>query len=172
MSSGSRTSCGRTGYVGRGDAAFLVALKDNFRADPEAKVAKRLPSVVRQLVKRERKTVSFRIDLTKAEFIDADDLSCFVAHRDYQEMPMVRTVAQAISGGWESLCARRHTPRHQGATAHQLARFIYAMLTLGEEYVENGIEGFECERRDRQLRHLRRQTRRFNLARADVEQAA
>lgn len=58
------------------------------------------------------------------------------------------------------------------ATAHQLARLIYAMLTRGEEYVERGIEHFESERRDRQLRHLQRQARHFNLALVPVEQAA
>ena len=67
---------------------------------------------------------------------------------------------------------RLDTPRAVKATAHQLARLIYAMLTRGEAYVEKGVEHFECERRDRQLRHLRRQARRFNLALVDVEQAA
>ena len=67
---------------------------------------------------------------------------------------------------------RLDPPRAIKATAHQLARLIYAMLARGEEYVERGIEQFECERRDRQLRHLRRQARRFNLALVDVEQAA
>ena len=58
------------------------------------------------------------------------------------------------------------------ATAHQLARLIYAMLTRGEEYVERGIEHFETERRDRQLRNLQRQARHFNLALVPAEQAA
>ena len=58
------------------------------------------------------------------------------------------------------------------ATAHQLARLIYAMLTRGEEYVERGIEHFETERRDRQLRHLQRQARHFNLALVPAEHAA
>ena len=58
------------------------------------------------------------------------------------------------------------------ATAHQLARLIYAMLTRGEDYVERGIEHFESERRDRQLRHLQRQARHFNLALVPAEQAA
>ena len=36
------------------------------------------------------------------------------------------------------------------------------MLTRGEEYVAREVEHFETERRDRQIRHLRRQGRRFN----------
>ena len=67
---------------------------------------------------------------------------------------------------------RLDTPRAIKATAHQLARLIYAMLTRGEEYVEKGMEQFETERRDRQLRHLQRQARRFNLTLVDTEQAA
>ena len=67
---------------------------------------------------------------------------------------------------------RLDAPRAIKATAHQLARLIYAMLTRGEEYVEKGIEHFEAERRDRQLRHLKRQARRFNLSLVDAQQAA
>lgn len=40
------------------------------------------------------------------------------------------------------------------ATAHQLARLIYALLTRGQAYVERGIEAFEHQRRERQLRAL------------------
>ena len=56
------------------------------------------------------------------------------------------------------------------ATAHQLARLIYAMLTRGEEYVGRDLAHWEAERRERQIRNLTRQARRFNLAL--VEQAA
>lgn len=42
------------------------------------------------------------------------------------------------------------------ATAHQLARLIYVMVTRGEDYVEHGIDRYESEHRDRQLRQLRR----------------
>ena len=58
------------------------------------------------------------------------------------------------------------------ATAHQLARLIYAMLTRGEEYVDKGMAQFETERRERQLRHLQRQARHFNLALVSADQAA
>ena len=50
------------------------------------------------------------------------------------------------------------------ATAHQLARIIYVMLTRGQPYVEQGIQAFETQRRDRQLRALERSARRFGLA--------
>lgn len=47
------------------------------------------------------------------------------------------------------------------ASAHQLARLIYAMLTRGEAYVERGIDEFEKQRRTRQLRNLHRQAHRL-----------
>ena len=53
--------------------------------------------------------------------------------------------------------------RANKATAHQLARLVYAMLTRGEEYVAREIADYEAERRDRQVRHLQRQAKRYNL---------
>ena len=58
------------------------------------------------------------------------------------------------------------------ATAHQLARLIYAMLTRGEEYVERDLATMETERRDRQIKNLQRQARYFSLALVPVEEAA
>lgn len=49
------------------------------------------------------------------------------------------------------------------ATAHQLARIIYAMLTRGQPYVEEGIEAFEARRHDRQLRALQRKAHKLGL---------
>lgn len=56
------------------------------------------------------------------------------------------------------------------ATAHQLARLIYALLTRGEQYVEHGIERYEKEHRDKQLRQLRRKAAQLGLL--IVERAA
>jgi transposase len=56
------------------------------------------------------------------------------------------------------------------ATAHQLARILYAMLTRGQPYVEEGIQAFDAQRRDRQLRALARNARRLGFAL--VEKAA
>ena len=49
------------------------------------------------------------------------------------------------------------------ATAHQLARLIYAMLTKGQPYVEKGLEAFEEKSRDRQLRALERKARKLGM---------
>lgn len=50
------------------------------------------------------------------------------------------------------------------ATAHQLARWIYALLTKGQAYVERGIGAFELERRDRQLQALQRKAAKLGAA--------
>jgi transposase len=59
--------------------------------------------------------------------------------------------------------ARMDTAKAIKATAHQLARLIYAMLTKGQAYVEQGIEAFELRRQDRQLRALQRKAHKFGL---------
>jgi len=61
-----------------------------------------------------------------------------------------------IGASHRARLARMDTPRAIKATAHQLARLIYAMLTRGEDYVERGIVAFEAEREGRRLRALRR----------------
>ena len=58
------------------------------------------------------------------------------------------------------------------ATAHQLGRLIYAMLTHGEEYVEQDPAAIEKVRRERQIKNLHRQARRLNLTLVPAERAA
>ena len=61
--------------------------------------------------------------------------------------------------------------RANKATAHQLARLVYAMLTRGEEYVAREVADFEAERRERQVRHLQRQAKRYNLTLVEIAAA-
>ncbi len=49
------------------------------------------------------------------------------------------------------------------ATAHQIARIIYAMLTKGQPYVERGIEAHEHEHKARQLHALQRRARALGM---------
>ncbi len=49
------------------------------------------------------------------------------------------------------------------ATAHQLARLIYAMLTKGQPYVEQGIDAFEIRTKDRQIRALQRKAHKLGF---------
>lgn len=59
--------------------------------------------------------------------------------------------------------ARMDSAKAIKATAHQLARLIYAMLTKGQAYVEKGIEAYEALSKDRQLRALQRKASKFGL---------
>ena len=54
------------------------------------------------------------------------------------------------------------------ATAHQLARLIYAMLTKGQPYVEKGIEAFELRTKDRQLKALQKKAQKLGLELVEI----
>jgi hypothetical protein len=75
-----------------------------------------------------------------------------------------RTSQSFIGASHRARLARLDKPRAIKATAHQLARLIYAMLTHGQEYVEKGIDHYEQERRNRQLLALRRRAVRLGFA--------
>jgi len=64
--------------------------------------------------------------------------------------------------------ARMEKAKAIKASAHQLARLVYAMLTRGEAYLERGVEAFETEHRERQLRALRHRAAKFGLTLADA----
>ncbi len=72
-------------------------------------------------------------------------------------------MTRGLRGNWQ----RRVSvgPGSGGLTLHEPSRrrrFIHAMPTRSEDYIERGIEHFESDRRDRQFRHLQRQARHFN----------
>ena len=69
----------------------------------------------------------------------------------------------AIGAAHRRRLARMDAAKAVKATAHQLARLIYAMLTKGEEYVARDLAAWEEERRDRMVANLQRQARRFDL---------
>jgi len=60
--------------------------------------------------------------------------------------------------------ARMDSAKAIKATAHQLARLIYSMLTNGQAYVEQGVVAFEARSKDRQLRSLQRKAHKLGLA--------
>jgi transposase len=67
---------------------------------------------------------------------------------------------------------RMDKPRAIKATAHQLARLIYAMLTKGQAYVEKGMIAYEEQSHDRQVRSLLRKAHRLGLQVVESEKAA
>lgn len=74
-----------------------------------------------------------------------------------------RTSESFIGASHRARLARMDGRQAVKATAHQLARLIYAMLTQGQAYVEKGIEIFEEQRRDRQLKALQRKASKMGL---------
>ena len=84
-----------------------------------------------------------------------------------QALRMAATSARrdksAIGAAHRRRLARMDAAKAVKATAHQLARLIYAMLTKGEEYVARDLAAWEEERRDRTVANLQRQARRFGL---------
>lgn len=68
-----------------------------------------------------------------------------------------------IGASHRARLARMDSAQAVKATAHQLARLLYAMLTQGQAYVEKGVETHEAQRRRRQLRALERKARQLGL---------
>ena len=68
-----------------------------------------------------------------------------------------------IGAAHRARLSRLDAARANKATAHQLARLIYAMLTRGEEYVDRGIEIFEQYRREREIKNLQHRARRLGM---------
>ena len=98
------------------------------------------------------------------------------ANRVGQALRMAASTARnsktAIGAAHRRRLSRMDSAKAVKATAHQLARLTYAMPTRGEEYVERDLAAMETERRDRQIKHLQRQARHFDLALVPAEQAA
>ena len=74
-----------------------------------------------------------------------------------------------IGAAHRARLARMEKAKAIKATAHQLARLVYAMLTQGQAYVERGVEAFETERRARQLRALQHRAQKFGLVLVGAE---
>jgi len=93
-----------------------------------------------------------------------------------QALRMAATTARnnktAIGVLHRNKLVRKDTARAVKATAHLLARIIYAMITKGEEYAMDGFESLEEQRKRRQLKNLKRQARRLNLTLVPVQPAA
>ena len=62
----------------------------------------------------------------------------------------------ALGAFYRRLCARMDKPRANTATAHKLARMVYFMLTLGEEFVDKGQQHYEERQRQRNITALKR----------------
>lgn len=68
-----------------------------------------------------------------------------------------------IGASHRARLARMDTSCAIKATAHQLARLIYSMLTKGQPYVEQGMEAYEAKSKERQLRALLRKAHKLGM---------
>jgi len=87
----------------------------------------------------------------------------------------LRTSQSALGAYYRRLCARMDKPKAVTAAAHKLARLIYAMLTKGEEYTDQGQEYFEERYRQRVLLNLKRRAQQLGMtlvANASAPEAA
>jgi len=66
----------------------------------------------------------------------------------------LRSSQSALGAYYRRLCARMDKPKAVTAAAHKLARLIYAMLTHGQEYTDQGQDYFEERYRQRVLHTL------------------
>lgn len=65
-----------------------------------------------------------------------------------------RTSQSALGAYYRRLAARMDKPRAVTACAHKLARLIYALLTKGEAYVDQGQAQYEARYRERVVKSL------------------
>jgi len=68
-----------------------------------------------------------------------------------------------IGAAHRARLARMDKPSAIKATAHHLARLIYALMTRGEDYIEHGVAQFEATHRDRQVVALHRKAKRLGF---------
>ncbi|MGO4325422.1 transposase, partial [Pseudomonas sp. KB_12] len=80
-----------------------------------------------------------------------------------QAASSARTDKSFIGASHRARLARMDTACAIKATAHQLARLIYAMLTKGQPYVAQDMDEYEAKSRDRQLRALQRKATKLGV---------
>jgi transposase len=84
----------------------------------------------------------------------------------------LRTSQSALGAYFRRMCARMDKPKAITAAAHKLARLIYAMLTKGEEYVDQGQEYYEKRYRDAMVRNLTQRATKLGFTVVPAEQVA
>ena len=75
----------------------------------------------------------------------------------------LRTSHSALGAYFRRMCSRMDKPKAVTATAHKLARLIYAILTKGEEYTDKGQDYYEERYRERVLRQLSKRAEKLGM---------
>ena len=84
----------------------------------------------------------------------------------------LRTSQSALGAYFRRMCSRMDKPKAVTAAAHKLARLIYAMLTKGEEYTDQGQDYFEERYRERVLRQLNQRAQKMGMQLVPAPQTA
>jgi transposase len=84
----------------------------------------------------------------------------------------LRSSQSALGAYFRRLCARMDKAKAVTAAAHKLARLIYAMLTKGEEYVDQGQDYYEERYRERTVRQLAQRAEKLGMKLVVAEQSA
>ena len=82
----------------------------------------------------------------------------------------LRSSQSALGAYFRRLCSRMDKPKAVTAAAHKLARLIYAMLTKGEEYTDQGQDYYEERYRERVLRQLTQRAEKMGMKLVVAEQ--
>jgi transposase len=67
----------------------------------------------------------------------------------------------ALGAFFRRMRARLGTPKAITATAHKLARLVYSLLQHGTAYVQQGMEDYEAQYRERKVKAMARQAKAF-----------
>lgn len=77
----------------------------------------------------------------------------------------------ALGAFYRRMCLRLGSGKAVVATAHKIARIIFAMISTGKPFEEVGQEAYEQQHRDRTLRRLKKQAADLGLALVADQQA-
>jgi len=75
----------------------------------------------------------------------------------------LRSSQSALGAYFRRLCSRMDKAKAVTAAAHKLARLIYAMLTKGEEYTDQGEDYYEERYHDRIVRQLAQRAEKMGM---------
>ena len=75
----------------------------------------------------------------------------------------LRSSQSALGAYFRRLSSRMDKPKAVTVAAHKLARLIYAMLTKGQEYTDQGQDYYEERYRQRVLHNINRRARQLGI---------
>jgi transposase len=70
----------------------------------------------------------------------------------------------ALGAFFRRMKARLGTPKAITATAHKLARLVYSLLKHGQAYVQQGMDAYEAQYRERKITAMARQAKALGYA--------